>query len=62
MRKFYLVAMQRKVQLAALIVRHAGERWTRQRIAIRSQLCLHAVNRTLAQTISMPAQHNFPFS
>ena len=38
----HLVAMHREVQLAALIVRHAGECRPRQRVAVCSKLSLRA--------------------
>ena len=61
--EIYLVAMQREVQLAALVMRHAGERWTRQRVAIRTQLVLQAVKRTSRQIhFHAFAPQAFPFS
>lgn len=39
-----LVAMHRKVQLAALVMRHAGKGRPRQRIAVWPLLSLHAAS------------------
>ena len=38
----HLISVHRKVQLAALVMGHARECWTGQRITIWTELCLHA--------------------